>query len=63
MTEQTTSRGEGNPDADRRYRKGVRETIETTSAEQRRKQALDMSEEDKAAAEQAEAVGKSKAKS
>jgi len=54
--------GEGNREADRRYRKGVRETVEDTSEEERGKKARNMSREDLDKARQAEEKGKSRAK-
>jgi len=54
--------GEGNREADRRYRKGVRETVENTSKEERGKKARNMSREDLDKARQAEEKGKSRAR-
>ena len=54
--------GEGNREADRRYRKGVRETVEDTSEEERGKKARNMSREDLDKARQAEEKGKSRAR-
>lgn len=39
-------RGEGNREADKRYRQGVRETVETTDADERAEQARDISDKD-----------------
>jgi hypothetical protein len=38
--------GEGNREADRRYRQGMRETIESTDADERAEQARDISDKD-----------------
>jgi IMP dehydrogenase/GMP reductase len=54
--------GEGNREADRRYRKGVKETVENTSKEERGKKARNMSREDLDKARQAEEKGKSRAR-
>jgi len=54
--------GEGNREADRRYRKGVRETVENTSKEERGKKARNMNREDLDKARQAEEKGKSRAR-
>ena len=56
-------KGEGNKSADRRYREGVADTVESTTAAERRKRALDMSEKEKAEAEKAAREGKSRARS
>jgi hypothetical protein len=56
-------RGEGNPDADRSYRKGVRETVEHTTEEERAERARDLSPEEERAAREAEERGKGKARS
>jgi len=54
--------GEGNREADRRYRKGVRETVENTSKEERGENARNLSREDLDKARQAEEKGKSRAR-
>jgi hypothetical protein len=54
--------GEGNREADRRYRKGVRETVEETSEEERSRKARDLDRDDLDEARQAEEKGKSRAK-
>lgn len=54
--------GEGNREADRRYRKGVSETVEKTSEEERSKKARNLSREDLNKARQAEEKGKSRAR-
>ena len=54
--------GEGNREADRRYRKGVKETVENTSKDERGKKARNMSREDLDKARQAEEKGKSRAR-
>lgn len=55
-------KGEGNPDADRRYRKGVRETVEKTSGDERAKKAREMSRKEREEAREAEEKGKSHAR-
>ncbi|HEX5045985.1 MAG TPA: hypothetical protein VFX89_02600 [Gammaproteobacteria bacterium] len=52
------NQGEGNRDADRRYRRGVKKTLEETTPEERAEEARDMTPEERAAAERAEAEGK-----
>ena len=52
------NQGEGNRDADRRYRKGVKKTVEQTTPEERAEEARDMTPEERAAAERAETEGK-----
>jgi len=59
---QDSNEGEGNREADRRYRKGVRKTVERTTEEQREEQARAMTPEQRKDAEQAEKEGKSHAK-
>jgi hypothetical protein len=54
--------GEGNRDADRRYRKGVKETVENTSEEERSERARNVSREDLGKARRAEEKGKSRAR-
>jgi hypothetical protein len=54
--------GEGNRSADRRYREGVRKTVEETTDEERAEQARDLSPEELREAEAAERVGREKAK-
>ena len=54
--------GEGNREADRRYRKGVKETVEKTSEEERSRKARDGSREELDKARQAEEKGKSRAR-
>lgn len=54
--------GEGNREADRRYRKGVKETVENTSKEERSKRARNVSREELGEARQAEEKGKSRAR-
>jgi len=55
--------GEGNKEADRRYRKGVRRTVEKTTAEERAEDARRMSRTEREEAEAAEKEGRSKARS
>lgn len=54
--------GEGDREADRNYREGVRETVKKTTAEERSKKARDISPKDLQEARQAEKEGKSRAK-
>ena len=54
--------GEGNREADRRYRKGVSKTVEDTSSSERSRKARDLSEEELRKARQAEEKGKSRAR-
>lgn len=65
MTDDSKNRqvkGEGNPEADRRYREGVRQTVEDTSEAERADEARQLSDEDKAKARRAEEEGKSHAR-
>jgi hypothetical protein len=55
--------GEGTRAADRRYRKGVRETTERTTTSERADRARDLKGKDKQAARNAEQRGKAKARS
>lgn len=54
--------GEGNREADRRYREGVEKTVKDTSASERSRKARDLSEEELTKARQAEEKGKSRAR-
>lgn len=54
------NQGEGNREADRRYRRGVRETVAETTQEERARRARDLTPEEQEAARAAEEVGKSK---
>lgn len=54
--------GEGNREADRRYRDGVKKTVEKTSEEERSSKARDVSREELDKARQAEEKGKSRAR-
>ena len=54
------NQGEGNREADRRYRRGVRETVEETTEEERARRARDLTPEEKEAARRAEEAGKAK---
>ena len=54
--------GEGNREADRRYREGVRRTVDDTSEEERSEQARDLGAEERKKARQAEEKGKSRAR-
>ncbi len=55
--------GEGNREADRRYREGVSETVKKTSDEERSKKARDVSRDELEKGRKAEDKGKSRAKS
>lgn len=55
-------KGEGNRKADQRYRKGVRETVESTDADERAEQARDISEKDLKEARAAEDDARSPAR-
>ncbi|MGH8196349.1 MAG: hypothetical protein ACREQ8_18435 [Woeseiaceae bacterium] len=54
--------GEGNREADRRYRKGVRKTVKDTSASERAEDARELSAEELEQARIAEEKGKSRAR-
>jgi hypothetical protein len=54
--------GEGNREADRRYRQGVSETVKKTSDEERSKKARDLSRDELEKARKAEEKGKSRAR-
>lgn len=56
-------KGEGNKEADRRYRQGVRKTVDETSSEERQRKARELPAKDKAEGRQAEERGKSRARS
>jgi hypothetical protein len=51
---------EGNREADRRYRRGVRETVNETTEEERARRARDLTPEEQEAARRAEEEGKAK---
>lgn len=55
--------GEGNKEADRRYRKGVKDTVDATTEQEREHAARKLSGKDRKTAERAAAEGKSKARS
>lgn len=57
------NQGEGNREADRRYRQGVHETIEETTEEERAERARNMTPEERAEAERAEQEGKARKRS
>jgi hypothetical protein len=57
------NQGEGNREADRRYRKGVRKTVEETTDEERAADARALTGEERDDALEAEEDGKSKARS
>ena len=54
------NQGEGNREADRRYRRGVRETVEETTEEERARRARDIPPDDLEAARAAEEEAKAK---
>ena len=54
------NQGEGNREADRRYHRGVRETVEETTEEERARRARDLTPEEAEAARRAEEQGKAK---
>jgi hypothetical protein len=54
------NQGEGNRDADRRYRRGVRKTVQETTEEERADRARDLSPEEQEEARRAEEQGKAK---
>lgn len=56
------NQGEGNRDADRRYREGVRKTVKETTEEERAEEALDISKDELDEAERAEDEGKEPAR-
>jgi hypothetical protein len=56
------NQGEGNPEADRRYREGVKKTVESTTADERAEEARNMTTEEKQSAQRAEERGKSRAR-
>lgn len=60
MTMNEKNQGEGNREADRRYREGVRETVNETSAEERARRARNLTPEELEAARAAEELAKAK---
>ena len=54
------NQGEGNREADRRYRRGVRETVEETTPEERARRARDLTPEEQDEARAAEEAAKAK---
>ena len=54
--------GEGNREADRRYRKGVRKTVTHTTEEEREQRARELTPEEREEGKRAEEEGKSHAK-
>ena len=54
------NQGEGNREADRRYRRGVRETVEQTTEEERARRARDLTPKEQEAARRAEEEGKAR---
>ena len=54
------NQGEGNREADRRYRRGVSETVRETTEEERAKRAREMTPQEQEAAQRAEEEGKAK---
>ena len=57
------NQGEGNREADRRYRRGVQETVRETTEQERAEQARKMTPEEQAEAERAEQEGKARKRS
>jgi signal transduction histidine kinase len=57
---QQENQGEGNREADRRYREGVRETVEETTAEERARRARELTPAELEAARAAEDLAKAK---
>ena len=57
---QKSNGGEGNREADRRYREGVKKTVKDTSASERARKARDVSEEELQQAESAEEKARSR---
>ena len=62
-TVEEKNQGEGNRDADRRYRKGVQETVRETTEEGRAEQARNMTPEEQEEALRAEREGKARKRS
>lgn len=60
MTEK--NQGEGNREADRRYRKGVQETVADTTEEEREDSARNISDEELEQAREAEERGRGRAR-
>jgi hypothetical protein len=56
------NQGEGNRDADRRYREGVSKTVKETTEEERAEEALDLSDDELREAEDAEEEGRDHAR-
>jgi len=56
------NQGEGNREADRRYRRGVRETVEETTPEERARRARDLTPEEQDEARAAEETAKAKSR-
>lgn len=54
------NQGEGNRKADRRYRKGVQESVENTSESEREQKARDLSEDELQEARSAEEKGRAR---
>ena len=54
------NQGEGNREADRRYRRGVRETVEETTEDERARRARTLTPEEQQAAQRAEEEGKAR---
>lgn len=54
------NQGEGNRTADRRYRRGVRDTVQETTEVERAERARNLTPEEQAAARRAEEIGKAK---
>jgi hypothetical protein len=61
-TMEQKNQGEGNREADRRYRRGVRETVEETTPEERARRARDLTPEEQDEARAAEETAKAKSR-
>jgi hypothetical protein len=57
---ESNNQGEGNREADRNYRRGVRETVEKTTEEERARRARDLPPDELEAARAAEELAKAK---
>lgn len=63
MSDKSDIKGEGNPDADKRYREDVQSTVSETTGEERAEQARNLSKEELADARAAEKEGKARSRS
>jgi hypothetical protein len=60
VTMERKNQGEGNREADQRYRRGVRETVEETTEEERARRARDLTPDELEAARTAEEEAKAR---